>query len=390
MADYYPLLSRAVAALPAGNPEARQLVYDRARQALAAQLRGIEPPIAEALIQREQGALEEVIRRIELEVATAGEPAAPPPGPEPLPATADPPPGEAAPTSGEPPPFIVKRPKVPERARSQPRKPWLALVVGVGVAVVVGVAVLAITLRDTPSEPIQPRREAGTTAPAAAPPGGAKIGERVGGERVGAEGSPGQQEAQQQGQAAEPRGPGPLLPIAHRVFMLEEVGTPEQPQVQTRQGSVIWRVDTESAQGQALRPIIRASMDVAEGQTRADMVIRRNVDPSFAASHTIELVFTQLPGNSAGAVKELDQIEMRVADTTPGTPLAGLGIPVQDNVFLVGLSASEPSLSRNIDLLRNRGWMFFRVRFANNRLGAFLIEKGATGNKVFEDAFRSW
>ncbi len=97
MADYYPLLARAVAGLSEATPDARRSIYDRARQALQRQLRGLEPPIAEAEIERESAALEIAVARLEAEYAppepvdVGPEPAVPlPPGaavlPEPEPA----------------------------------------------------------------------------------------------------------------------------------------------------------------------------------------------------------------------------------------------------------------------------------------------------------------
>mgnify|MGYP006899136313 CR=1 FL=1 len=72
MADYTPLISRAVAALAQNTGEARRTVYERARSALLAQLRGINPPLPEEHITRERMALEEAIRKVEAENATAG------------------------------------------------------------------------------------------------------------------------------------------------------------------------------------------------------------------------------------------------------------------------------------------------------------------------------
>ena len=68
MAEYYPLLSRAVAALRDGAPEARQAIYGRARQALIGQLRGMQPPVPEEAITKEITALDEAIARIEAEI----------------------------------------------------------------------------------------------------------------------------------------------------------------------------------------------------------------------------------------------------------------------------------------------------------------------------------
>ena len=68
MADYYPLLSRAVGALSDSSADARRSIYDRARKALVGQLQAIQPPIAEADIARETDALDEAVARIEAEM----------------------------------------------------------------------------------------------------------------------------------------------------------------------------------------------------------------------------------------------------------------------------------------------------------------------------------
>src|SRR6478735_2034334 len=69
MADYYPLISRAVAGLEKNNGENRRALYERARAALLAQLRGVTPALNESDITRERLALEESIRKVEAESA---------------------------------------------------------------------------------------------------------------------------------------------------------------------------------------------------------------------------------------------------------------------------------------------------------------------------------
>src|SRR6202035_1463430 len=69
MADYYPLIARAVAGLEKNNSENRRALYERARAALLAQLRGVTPPLNESDITRERLALEESIRKVEAESA---------------------------------------------------------------------------------------------------------------------------------------------------------------------------------------------------------------------------------------------------------------------------------------------------------------------------------
>ncbi|WP_407178484.1 hypothetical protein [Bradyrhizobium sp. STM 3562] len=70
MADYYPLIARAVAGLDPNAPgESRRALYERARAALIAQLRSVEPPLSESEITRERLSLEEAVRKVESEAA---------------------------------------------------------------------------------------------------------------------------------------------------------------------------------------------------------------------------------------------------------------------------------------------------------------------------------
>ena len=69
MADYHPLIARAVAGLDKNTGENRRALYERARTALVAQLRGVMPALDESEITRERLALEEAIRKVEAEAA---------------------------------------------------------------------------------------------------------------------------------------------------------------------------------------------------------------------------------------------------------------------------------------------------------------------------------
>ncbi|MGL4728930.1 MAG: histidine kinase, partial [Bosea sp. (in: a-proteobacteria)] len=80
MADFYPVLARAVAALPVNTAEARRSIYERARGALVGQLRTIQPALSEVQISAQAAALDDAAQRIEAEYA-----APPPVLPEPEP-----------------------------------------------------------------------------------------------------------------------------------------------------------------------------------------------------------------------------------------------------------------------------------------------------------------
>jgi len=69
MTDYHPLIARAVDGLAKNTGEARRALYERARAALVAQLRTVEPALSESDITKERLALEEAIRKVESEAA---------------------------------------------------------------------------------------------------------------------------------------------------------------------------------------------------------------------------------------------------------------------------------------------------------------------------------
>ncbi len=65
MADYRELLRRAVEALPENNGASRRQVYEKARSALVAQLRAINPPLPAREITQHRLQLEDCIRQVE-------------------------------------------------------------------------------------------------------------------------------------------------------------------------------------------------------------------------------------------------------------------------------------------------------------------------------------
>ena len=133
MAEYYPLLAKAVSALDLEATEARHALYDRARKALIGQLRAASPALADSHIDSESRALDLAVARIEAEIAVRAAirgmapaspapfypPAAPPANPEHWAAT--PPP--ASETRPAPPPPRLPVPPPAPRPTFAPQPP---------------------------------------------------------------------------------------------------------------------------------------------------------------------------------------------------------------------------------------------------------------------------
>jgi hypothetical protein len=467
MADYYPLIARAVGGLDKNTGDARRALYERARTALVAQLRGVEPALNESEITRERLALEEAIRKVEAESARhsradgpraggkAAEEAAPRPSPASLPradignipGAGEPMPrgpifgefpepvearktgrgrwfdglpgfgareaksnGEAAPEpvadipaakpAREPRPASARfedrsreaRPRDPvfdvrsgrprpspdadadaeeEAVEAAPPRSYAAL--GKLAAVVAVVALLAGLLYwqwDTVGElyqamvgsrPVEQVRDA--------TPARAKIPDRIGAE------------SQRPGQA--------IAPVAQRVVLYEE--DPNDPAGKQYIGSAIWRTETVSpGPGLAQELAVRADVEVPDRRITMTWSIRRNTDPSLPASHTVEITFSLPADFAGGGIDKVPGILMKQAEQTRGIPLAGQAVKVTTGFFLIGLSAVEADVQRNVQLLKERAWFDVPVVYNNGRRAILAMEKGTPGERAFEQAFAAW
>ena len=57
---------------------------------------------------------------------------------------------------------------------------------------------------------------------------------------------------------------------------------------------------------------------------------------------------------------------------------------------LVGLSAVETEMQRNMELLKERGWFDIPIVYNNGRRAILAIEKGEAGARAFDAAFAAW
>jgi hypothetical protein len=73
MADYYPLISEAIAALDKKTGEGRIAFYERARTILVDKLRRADPPLSETIIDQERLALEDAISKAEADAISKAE-----------------------------------------------------------------------------------------------------------------------------------------------------------------------------------------------------------------------------------------------------------------------------------------------------------------------------
>ncbi|MGH6754759.1 MAG: hypothetical protein ACREDP_21595, partial [Bradyrhizobium sp.] len=179
-----------------------------------------------------------------------------------------------------------------------------------------------------------------------------------------------------------------VAPVAQRVVLYDE--DPSDPKGKQYVGSVIWRTEPIKATGNQKPDIaVRADIEIPDRKFKMTMSFRRNSDTSLPASHTAELTF-QPQDATGGGVGNVPGILMKSNEQARGTPLAGLAVKVTDGFFLVGLSNVDADRARNLQLLKERSWFDIPLVYVNQRRAIIAIEKGAPGERAFNEAFAAW
>jgi len=433
MADYHPLIARAVSGLDKNTGENRRALYDRARTALVSQLRGVQPALDETDITRERLALEEAIRKVEAEAAKrpraeiqeaeAPEPSlrdrglrdfretvaeveglgqataearraahatyeAMPAEPEPHyfePAPAPEPPSPPEPQQFEDAPRHAGEyvPQPPAAAayddegeyRRRPQRSYRGIIrLSVLLLLVAAIAGAAYWQRQTITSMVasfrsEPAKPKDASQPAARP----KIADRIG----------------QSGQAAPDSANAPAAAVAQKVVLYDE--DPNDPQGKRYVGSALWRTETVSP-GPGLAPelAVRVDIEIPERKLRMTWSLRRNTDKALPASHTIEILFTLPADFPEGGIGNVPGVLMKQNEQARGVPLAGLAVKVTNGYFLIGLSSVDVDMQRNIQLLKERDWFDIPVVYTNGKRAILAMEKGNPGTRAFEEAFRAW
>lgn len=420
MADYYPLLARAVATLPDSTPETRRSIYERARRALLAQLRATDPPLSESALEAESESLDAAIARLESELAAPAadaEPAhagglTPPSPPAPPPYTPPSPPAPPAPAqatvqvnpprssraaTGEPRPDAGRPEQARPLAPSPPRNTGQfgkSAIWGAAVVVVLAGAGAAAWMLRVPREefvnpPVTTTQQA---APEAQPQDEApKVNDRAG--------APGEAPAAQQPAAPQSttratpqpqQAAAPEVAIAQRAALLVQAAMNDQQNVETHVGTTVWRIEQSERAGVAALPSLRADIDLPPVGLKLAVTIEKNTDATLRASHTLTLRFQQEAGSTLPAVAELGTPQMRNEAAPNVDPLAGVQAKITDNIFIIALTAEPAFAVRNVELLRTRGWFDIPLRLTDGRIAKITIEKGSAGDRLFDQVFNAW
>jgi len=170
------------------------------------------------------------------------------------------------------------------------------------------------------------------------------------------------------------------------ILFEEDVGNPTG---KASYGLTAWRTDLLPPNGTTQEPAVLAEITIP-GRMAASLTLRRNTDRNLAASHVIEITF-KLPLNaSGGGISNVPGVLMKGSKAGRGIALTGLTERVKSSSFLIGLSAVDPEMHNNVQLLKDRDWVDVPIVYNNGQRAILSLQKGPSGGRVFAEAFAAW
>ena len=189
---------------------------------------------------------------------------------------------------------------------------------------------------------------------------------------------------------------GPAAAVSQQAVLYEE--DLSTPRGRSFYGLATWRIVRLSAgspkqqnsepEGQA-EPAVVAQITIP-GHIVALLTLRRNTDHNLAASHVITISFNMPANSPGGGVSTIPGVLMKASEGVAGVPLAGLVEKVRNSSFIIGLSAANPAMQRNLQLLRDRDWLDIPIVYNDGKRAILALQKGPSGNRAFAEAFSAW
>jgi hypothetical protein len=178
--------------------------------------------------------------------------------------------------------------------------------------------------------------------------------------------------------------------VTQRAVLFEE--DPADPKGGSRlSGSVNWHSESGASSAGGAAVLVRADVEIPDRRLTLTMSLRRNTDHAMPASHVVEFKFTMPPDSPYGGVAKMVAIQMKQQlEQIRGAVLAGMVAKVTAGYFLVGLSATDFELRRNLTMLKERSWIEIPFVYTNGTRAILDMEKGPPGERALSEAFVAW
>jgi hypothetical protein len=180
-----------------------------------------------------------------------------------------------------------------------------------------------------------------------------------------------------------------IAPVTQRAVLYEE--DPTDSKGKRYAGGVTWRTENVSpAAGMPPELVVKADLNVADAKTAMSMTFRRNTDRAMPASHVVEIKFDRPRDTPYGEISKLHGLLMKQEGKVHGAPLEGEAAKVTPGYFMIALASGTQQLQRNLKLLKDYPGFEVVVDYSNGSKAILLIDKGASGEQAFKEAFAAW
>jgi hypothetical protein len=180
-----------------------------------------------------------------------------------------------------------------------------------------------------------------------------------------------------------------ITPAEQRAILYEE--DPSDPKGRRYTGGVTWRTENISpSSGAPPEVVVKADLNVADAKTAVSMTFRRNTDHALPASHVVEIKFDRPRDTPYGEISKLHGLLMKQEGKVHGAPLEGEAAKVTPGYFMVALASGAPQLQHNLKLLKENSWFEVVIDYSNGSKAILALDKGATGEQAFKEAFAAW
>lgn len=184
--------------------------------------------------------------------------------------------------------------------------------------------------------------------------------------------------------------PAQAVPLVAQKAILYEEGKVGGGQAQISPGKVVWSVTPDPTDPKPGAMRLEARVEIPDRGFVLGLKMHPNADSSFPASHLIEMKFT-LPADFDGkSVSNVPGLIMKATEQARGDPLNGAAAKVADNFFWIALGAGEADRTRNLRMIRERGWIDVPILYENTRRAILTIEKAGAGDQAVADALTAW
>ena len=177
--------------------------------------------------------------------------------------------------------------------------------------------------------------------------------------------------------------------VAQKAIFYEERTNVADGSAET--GTIVWSLVQQSP-GNDLppEPAIRAEAKIPGKNLTMTMTIKRNVDSTIPASHTLEMIFLTPDNFDGGGIETVLRVALKGTEEAAGNPLLGIPVKITDGYFLVALSDTKAEVETNLGLLKREQWIDVPLVYKSGRRALFTMEKGVPGDKVFDEAIKAW